>query len=157
MILKPGSHWRIRGIRRINCTNFTMYNSLYICLVRISTDINRAWPNSRINLDNHFEHAFGIKFEAKSFLMTEKYVSPLSFTKLDILKAIWQRYPMRKGHLAGSKQQYVLSILYISRAAMCSKWINVIGLILCLDFKKYSLCALCAGENQAQERDLEQV
>ena len=47
---------------------------------------------------------------------------------------------------------WVMAAIYvvnmISRA-MCSKRINVIGLNLCLDFKKYSLCVLSASENQA--------
>ena len=48
-------------------------------------------------------------------------------------------HPMRKGHLAAL---YVVNM--ISRAR-----IDVIGLNLCLDFKKYSLCTLCVSDNQA--------
>ena len=43
----------------------------------------------------------------------------------------------------------VVYVVNIITRVMCSKLINVIELNLCLDFKKYSLCALCAGENQA--------
>ena len=60
-----------------------MYNSLY--LARTYTDINQAWPNSRIYIDNHFMH---LKQNMKQAPFCDrKKAFPLSFTKLDILKA----------------------------------------------------------------------
>ena len=60
-----------------------MYDSLY--LARASTDINQAWPNSRIYTDNRFMHLEQNIKQAP--FCDRKKVFILSFTKLDILKA----------------------------------------------------------------------
>ena len=55
---------------------------------------------------------------------------------------------------------WVMVVLYLVNMRSrdrCSKWINITGLNLCLDFKIYSLCALCISEDQAYHSDFSKM